>query len=30
VLGGIVFVNDFAFAGIRSDNAHTLNRRTEH
>jgi hypothetical protein len=30
VVRGIVFANDLAFAGIRSDNAHTLTRRTEH
>jgi hypothetical protein len=30
VVGGIVFVNDLAFAGIRSDGADTLTRRTEH
>jgi hypothetical protein len=29
VVGGIVFVNDVAFAGIRSDDADTP-RRTEH
>jgi hypothetical protein len=30
VVGGIIFANDFAFAGIRSDDADTLTRRTEH
>jgi len=30
VVGGIVFANDLAFAGIRSDDADTLTRRTEH
>ena len=30
VVGGIVFVNDLTFAGIRSDDADTLTRRTEH
>ena len=30
VVGGIVFVNDVAFAGIRSDDADALTRRTEH
>jgi hypothetical protein len=29
-VGGVVFVNDLAFAGIGSDDADTLTRRTEH
>jgi hypothetical protein len=29
-VGGIIFVNDFPFAGIRPDDADTLTRRTEH
>ena len=30
VVGGIIFADDLALAGIRSDDTETLTRRTEH